>query len=241
MLKTRGAQAARYTLTFMPKRRHFLRLVATSVGGTLTYTLDRQPLLQAQTETPSATVRIPLRFFTEPEALTIAAAASRIFPSDASGPGATEANVVIYIDRQLASPYGRDRYRFTRPPFEEGTPEQGYQGRATPRDTYREGIASLGPAFHALSPAQQDGSLRDIESTRFFRLLRQHVIEGMFADPMHGGNAGLIGWQLIGFPGPYMSWTADMGQHDGKRFRPKPKSLAQVIGRPVKPWEDEQA
>ncbi len=30
----------------------------------------------------------------------------------------------------------------------------------------------------------------------------QHTIKGMFSDPMHGGNAGLIGWQLIGDPGP---------------------------------------
>ncbi|MCC6585542.1 MAG: gluconate 2-dehydrogenase subunit 3 family protein [Bryobacterales bacterium] len=224
----------------MPRRRHFLHLLATSIGRTLIYTLDRQPRLQAQSN-PTPTSRIPLRFFTAPEALTIAAAAGRIFPSDASGPGAAEANVVIYIDRQLASAYGRDRYRFTAPPFEEGTPEQGYQGRATPRDTYREGIAALGPEFHTLPPQQQDHLLRNLESTRFFRLLRQHVIEGMFADPMHGGNTGLIGWQLIGFPGPYMSWSADMGQHDGgRRFRPKPKSLAQVIRRPVKPWEDEQ-
>lgn len=225
----------------MPKRRHFLHLLATSVGGTLTYTLNREPLLLAQDAPPATTLRIPLRFFTEAEALTVAAAASRIFPSDRSGPGAAEANVIIYIDRQLASAYGRDRYRFTQPPFEEGTPEQGYQGRATPRDSYREGIATLGLAFHTLEPSQQDEKLRSIESTRFFRLLRQHVIEGMFADPMHGGNTGLIGWQLIGFPGPYMSWSADMGQHDGKRFRPKPQSLAQVIGRPVKPWEDKQA
>lgn len=224
----------------MPRRRHFLHLLATSVGGTLTYTLNRQPQLQAQNNSPSATLRFPLRFFTEPQARTIAAAAARIFPTDASGPGAAEANVVIYIDRQLASAYGRDRYRFTRPPFEEGTPEQGYQGRATPRDAYREGIAALGPNFHTLPPLQQDRQLRAIESTRFFRLLRQHVIEGMFADPMHGGNASLIGWQLIGFPGPYMSWAADMGRHDGRRFRPKPRSLAQIIGRPVTPWEDEQ-
>ena len=39
-----------------------------------------------------------------------------------------------------------------------------------------------------------------MERTRFFQLLRTHTIEGMFSDPMHGGNAGLIGWQLIGYP-----------------------------------------
>ena len=65
----------------------------------------------------------------------------------------------------------------------------------------------------------------EIETTYFFRLLRQHTIEGMFCDPMHGGNADLIGWQLIGYPGPYMSWSEHIEQHHGKAFRPKPRSL----------------
>ena len=37
-----------------------------------------------------------------------------------------------------------------------------------------------------------------------------------------------------------MSWANDMGQHDGKLFRPKPRSLAQVVGHPVKPWDGEE-
>jgi gluconate 2-dehydrogenase gamma chain len=220
-------------------RRQFLRVATTLVGGVLVYTLDRKPMrLAAQDTRPQPKLlRIPLRFFDERQALIVAAAAARIFPSDESGPGATEANVVIYIDRQLAGAYGRDRFRYTLEPFEQGTTEQGFQGRATPRDTYREGIVMLGEDFDKLPAEAQDTKLRDVEDTRFFRLLRQHVIEGMFCDPMHGGNAGLIGWQLIGFPGPYMSWANEMSQHDGKPFRPKPMSLAQVVGHPVKPWD----
>jgi gluconate 2-dehydrogenase gamma chain len=57
---------------------------------------------------------------------------------------------------------------------------------------------------------------------------------------MHGGNAGLIGWQMIGFPGPYMSWANEISQHDGQMFRPKPMSLAQVVGHPVRPWDGEE-
>ena len=224
------------------RRRQFLRVATTAVGGTLIYTLDRTPLrLAAQDRDPQRkSLRIPLQFLTEQEALVVAAAAARIFPSDETGPGATEANVVIYIDRQLAGAYGRDRFRYTQEPFEPGTPEQGYQGRATPRQTYREGIAALGKDFDQLAAEAQDGKLREIEQTRFFRLLRQHVIEGMFCDPMHGGNAGLIGWQLIGFPGPYMSWAAEMTRHDNDVFRPKPRSLAQIVGHPVKPWNGEE-
>ncbi len=218
------------------RRRHFLTFSATALGGLLVYTLDRQPMrVHAQGERK---IRVPLRFFDEREALIVSAAAARIFPSDAAGPGATEAGVIIYIDRQLGGPYGRDRNRYTRPPFEEGVPEQGYQGKATPREVYREGLALLGPGFDGLAPAEQDDKLREIETTHFFRLLRQHTIEGMFCDPMHGGNADLIGWQAIGYPGPHMSWSEHIEQHYGKAYRPKPRSLSEVVGHAVKPWEE---
>ena len=94
----------------MMRRRHFLNLSASTVGGALVYSVDRKAsAIFAQDKTLS----IPLRFFDETEALIVAAAASRIFPSDDSGPGAKEAGVVIYIDRQLAWPYGRDSNRLT--------------------------------------------------------------------------------------------------------------------------------
>ncbi|MGA3204420.1 MAG: gluconate 2-dehydrogenase subunit 3 family protein [Bryobacteraceae bacterium] len=218
------------------RRRHFLTFSATAVGGLLVFTLDRLPMrVHAQS---GRKIRVPLRFFDEREALLVSAAAARIFPSDATGPGAPEGGVVIYIDRQLAGPYGRDRYRYTQPPFEEGIPEQGYQGKATPREVYREGLVLLGPDFDRLTPAGQDANLRKIETTYFFRLLRQHTIEGMFSDPIHGGNADMIGWQAIGYPGPYMSWGDHIDQHYGKPFRPKPRSLNEVVGRQVKPGED---
>jgi gluconate 2-dehydrogenase gamma chain len=218
------------------RRRHFLTFSATAVGGVLVFTLDRKPMrVHAQNK---STVRVPLRFFDEREALLVSAATARIMPGDATGPGAAEGGVVIYIDRQLAGPYGRDRYRYTQPPFEDGLPEHGYQGKATPREVYREGLPLLGPDFDRLTPATQDEKLRAIETTYFFRLLRQHTIEGMFSDPMHGGNADMIGWQMIGYPGPYMSWTNHIDQHYGKPFRPKPRSLREVVGHAVKPSED---
>ena len=186
------------------------------------------------------TLRVPLRFFTEAEALLVAAAAARIFPSDETGPGASEAGVVIYIDRQLGSAYGRDGFRFTGEPFADGVPEQGYQGKATPREIYKEGLAMLA-GFDKLPVANQDERLKQIQSTRFFTLLRQHTIEGMFCDPMHGGNADKIGWQLIGFPGPRMSYFAEVDAYHGRAFRPKPESLSEILGRPVRPLEEDPA
>jgi gluconate 2-dehydrogenase gamma chain len=191
--------------------------------------------LQAQ----DGSVNIPLRFFSAAEARVITAACARIFPTDSTGPGATEAGVVIYIDRQLAGPYGRDKYRYTKGPFVESVPEHGYQGKETPREIYRAGIASLG-GFADLAPEKQDATLRSMERTTFFQMLRSHTIEGMFCDPMHGGNAGLIGWQLIGFPGPQMSYRDEIDKHHGLPYRPKPVSLQQVVGHPVHGWEEEK-
>ena len=220
------------------KRREFLTIPAGALGGTLLYTLAREPIrLQAQ----DGNIKVPLRFFTAGEARAIAAACERIFPSDASGPGAKEAGVVIYIDRQLAGPYGADKYRYTKGPFVESVPEHGYQGKENPRDVYRQGIGKLGTGFDELPVEQQIQTLQSMENTHFFQLLRTHTIEGMFSDPMHGGNAGLIGWQLVGFPGPRMSYRQDIDQHFGTAFRPKPASLEQIMKRPGKPWEDEKA
>src|ERR1051326_923069 len=173
------------------QRRHFITLSAATVGGVLVYSLDRRlSVVSAQAKS----VRIPMHFFDETEALIVAAAVSRIFPSDESGPGAKEAGVVVYIDRQLAGPYGRDHDRYLQGPFEEGERELGYQGKATRREIYREGAKKLS-GFDHLPPAEQNAALKQIESTEFFALLRQHTIEGMFSDPMHGGNIDMIGWR----------------------------------------------
>jgi gluconate 2-dehydrogenase gamma chain len=218
------------------KRRDFLHLPVRSLSGVLLYTMSDEPVyLLAQTQE----IRVPLRFFATAEARVVQAASERIFPSDASGPGATEAGVVIYIDRQLAGPYGADKYRYTQPPFVESVPEHGYQGKQNPREIYREGVRLL-ESFAELPVAQQDQRLRAIQASIFFRLLRQHTIEGMFSDPLHGGNAGLSGWQLIGYPGPLMSYRDEIGKDYSQPRSRKPISLSQIVGRPVSGWEDEK-
>lgn len=221
------------------RRRQFLVLSAASLGGVVVYSLDRRVSRLFAQDRSTQTLKIPLRFFTEEEALIVAAAAARIFPTDDAGPGAKEAGVVIYIDRQLAGPWGRDRYRYTQGPFDENAPREfGYQGKATPRETYREGLKGL-KGFDRLPPDEQDKTLEQIEATHLFALLRQNTIEGMFSDPVHGGNVDMVGWQLVGFPGPRMSNYNDLTKHFGEAFRPKPITLEQAIGRKVRTTEDE--
>jgi gluconate 2-dehydrogenase gamma chain len=217
------------------KRREFIVLPAKALGGLVLYSLVGE-LIPAPAQDG---VKVPLRFFTAAEAQVVQAGSERIFPSDESGPGATEAGVVIYIDRQLASPYGRDQRRYTKGPWVESIPEHGYQGKDTPQQTYRAGIALLGADFAAASSEQQDLRLEKVESTHFFQLLRLHTLEGMFCDPLHGGNIGMVGWKLIGFPGPRMNYRDQIDKHFGQTYSPAPMSLEQILRHPVKGVEDD--
>jgi gluconate 2-dehydrogenase gamma chain len=216
------------------KRREFIELSAKGLGGLLIYSLAGVPSVKAA----EGTVKVPLRFFTQEEAKAVIAACERIFPADESGPGATQAGAMVYIDRQLAGPYGTDKYRYTQGPFVESGPEHGYQGKENPQETYRAGIQKLGADFAGLDAAKQDERLRAVEHSHFFQLLRQHTIEGMFCDPMHGGNVDMIGWQMIGYPGPQMSYRDVIGKYNGVAYRVKPQSLSEIVGFPIKPWED---
>lgn len=221
------------------QRREFLTLSAASIGGALVCSLDHRVFRLSAKSTQA--IRIPLRFLTESEALVIAAAAARIFPSDETGPGAQEASVAIYIDRQLAGPWGKDRHRYTHEPFDDNAPaEFGYQGKATPQQIYRDALGDL-KGFTELAQAEQDRKLKAIENTVFFALLRRNTIEGMFCDPIHGGNVDMVGWQLIGFPGPQISNYADVDQHFGVAFRPRAVSLQQATDiSAIRASEDEQ-
>ena len=222
------------------KRREFVVIPMAALSAPLLQMLaEESPPVRPSRGHAKQQVRVPLRFFTADEAKIVTAACERILPADASGAGATDAAVTIYIDRQLAGPYGRDKYRYTKGPFGESGPEHGYQGAANPQQVYREGLRSLA-GFAELPVREQIAKLTSIEKTQFFALLRTHTIEGMFCDPMHGGNANLVGWKLVGFPGPQMNYRNHVDAHHGSAWRPKPASLEQITGHKPSAWEDER-
>jgi gluconate 2-dehydrogenase gamma chain len=223
------------------KRRDFILVPAKAASGMVLYSLvgDLIPIAAQDAVKPHDTVKVPLRFFTAEEARVIQAASERIFPTDDSGPGATEAGVIIYIDRQLAGPYGRDKYRYTKGPWIQSVPEHGYQGKETPQEIYRAGIKLLGGDFAELSPEEQDLRLEGVQETYFFQLLHGHTVEGVFCDPLHGGNIGMVGWRLIGFPGPVMGYRYQIDKYYGKTYSVAPKSLEQILRHPVKGVEDD--
>jgi gluconate 2-dehydrogenase gamma chain len=172
-------------------------------------------------------------FFTKEEYAFISAAVSRLIPADELGPGALEAGVPEYIDRQMQTPYAVGANWYMQGPFKPGgDPLLGYQLPLKPAEIYRLGIAEadtfcrekFGASFADLPPERQDEALELMESGRvefikapsrtFFNTLLQNTREGFFSDPIHGGNKGLVGWKLIGFPGAradFMDWV-DRGE-----------------------------
>jgi gluconate 2-dehydrogenase gamma chain len=125
------------------------------------------------------------------------AAAARILPSD-DGPGAREAKVGRFIDRQLAGSLSA-----LRPAFEQ---------LARLFDLWSQ--KAFGKRFGALDPAAQDTILgqlsrgelgvRGFPQEAMFRALHTLTLEGFLSDPVHGGNDGQAGWRFVGFREPHL-------------------------------------
>ena len=67
--------------------------------------------------------------------------------------------------------------------------------------------------FSALHATQQIQLLTAIETTPFFKTVRDHTVIGMFASPQHGGNHREAGWKLIGFENT-LNFTPPFGYYD---------------------------
>jgi gluconate 2-dehydrogenase gamma chain len=176
-----------------------------------------------------------LEYFAAEDIGIIDAIVARLIPTDANGPGAKEARVARYIDRALAgelSPY-RDVYT------------------AGLAQVESHSQANYGAGFTALTADQQDTVLRAMEranqptpptgadnregtapripfpssAAAFFEIIREHTLQGMFGDPYHGGNANFVGWNLLGFPGIKLFYSAKEQQLD-VTIKPARKSTA---------------
>ena len=185
-------------------------------------------------------------YLTQPEVRFLDAAVARLIPADELGPGAKEADVTYFIDRQLQSVWGSHGRNYRQGPWGEGTPQQGFQSRLTPQEIYRAAIRETNvyclkqyeKSFEFLSPERQDEVLRRLEEGRieleaissraFFNLLLRNTVEGFFADPLYGGNRDKIGWKLIGFPGVAPSTYNDHIDRHNVAYRVEPVSILDI-------------
>jgi len=166
---------------------------------------------------------------TGPETAALSALVDGLFPRDDLGPGAVEIGVVDYMTRAFSGPY-RDLL-----------------------PVYRRALAALdavaahehGRGFADLAPEPRDAiigrlergqldELRDTDAADFFPIVWQHLREGLFGDPIHGGNRGMLGWRLIGFPGAQFGYTEAEQQLDAPIDR-EPRSVADLAADPRAP------
>jgi hypothetical protein len=132
-------------------------------------------------------------FFTAAQAMEIDAMAAQIYPSD-STPGAKEAQVIYFIDLALVT-FAQDKQAIYKTGFGELAAKTGNR--------------PLG----AMPAADQIALLTSIQTTPFFRTVRDHTIMGMFAAPQHGGNYQKVGWKQIGFDDS-LNFRAPFGAYD---------------------------
>jgi hypothetical protein len=178
-------------------------------------------------------------FLSASEARALTAMVDRIIPKD-EWPSASEAGVVDYIDVQLGTEWGRGDGLFRKGPHRPGTPRQGYQLPYTPAELYRKALAT--PVFANVATLDGAGldalltrlekneeKLDDIPGGVFFNQLRQHVVEGYFTDPVHGGNRDHVGWRMIGFPGADAYYLTEIDRFELNYRRP-PTSIGLRLG-----------
>jgi gluconate 2-dehydrogenase gamma chain len=170
----------------------------------------------------------PWHFFNGDEGRAVEAIADRIIPPDPKTPGGKDAGCAVYLDRQLAGPYGHNAGHYNRPPFMKAAKNFGPQSESDIAKTYRDGLAALdryctakkgGKHFAELSDGDKDELLKGLESGKtklegadgkaFFEQALKDIQQGFFADPIYGGNRDMVAWKMIGFPGArynYLDW-----------------------------------
>jgi gluconate 2-dehydrogenase gamma chain len=140
------------------------------------------------------------RFFCEKEVLTVIAFAGQIIPAD-QYPGATDANVVNFIDKQLIGPYTRfqEDYRFGISAIENSAQKL------------------LQKPFHELEWQVQTDFMEqmeagklpeefwgDINQRSFFNMLLDHSMQGFYGSPRHGGNKNYMSYKMMRLDYPHV-------------------------------------
>jgi gluconate 2-dehydrogenase gamma chain len=169
-------------------------------------------------------------FLNDTEVATVEALAECIFPADASGPGAREAQTVVYVDRTLAG-FGSSLQKLYRHglaeldrfaiDFRGGKPfaqlSQSVQVAIVKEleswaDVAHAEASRVDPSQTSTDVSSQQETAAPADRSLLFALfaaVREHTIEGVFCDPLYGGNHNFVGWRQVGFPGAQWGYSAE--------------------------------
>jgi gluconate 2-dehydrogenase gamma chain len=153
------------------------------------------------------------RSLTDAEATTVIALCEQIIPAD-EFPGATDAGVIFFIDRQLG--------------------ERGFYPSELPY--YQKGVSALnaaskklhGARFEKLDSNTQHNLLEKVEAGKvddrdwkpsdqkdFFRMILAHTMQGFYGSPRHGGNRNYMSYTMMGVEYPLVIGQNRYGGFEG--------------------------
>jgi hypothetical protein len=177
-------------------------------------------------------------WFSDDELEALAAAVDRLIPPDEASPGARAAGVADYIDGLLGAfessppriwaggpfsgrhggaagfeeflPLGPTEERAWRIRLEgsRGLAEREFNGPVVGlQEQFAGALAALGTDFASVDADEQDRRLDGHPDAK--ALLYEYACEGMYGDPVYGGNRDEAGWRSIGFTGDVQprGWT----------------------------------
>jgi gluconate 2-dehydrogenase gamma chain len=206
----------------------------------------------AQTAVPGAAqvgAEAPGYTYLKPaEAQFVEALVDHMIPKDELTGSGTEIGIATYIDRALAGSWGKGDRLYMQGPWLPGTANQGYQLALTPAELYRVGIQAaddychktFGKTFAKCMADQKEAFLQDLVAGKItfagglpglalFTVLYDNVIEGLFADPIYGGNKAKAGWKMIGFPGVMANNAENVKKYSaGQKFAADPLSISDM-------------
>ena len=227
-------------------RRDFLK--GAVVGGAAAATAAPAILPEsAQAQQPAQPAAAGYEFLNLDEAAFVEALVDHMIPADEHSPKGTDVGINVYIDRALAGAWGKGERLYMQGPWKPGVPSQGYQLPLTPAQLYRAGIAATnaycrktyGKAFDQIDEKQREEVLQGLATAKitfehglpvrvFWTTVYQTVIEGMFSDPIYGGNRNKAGWKMLGFPGVIAVNRENIERYKNKPFPTNPLGIADL-------------
>jgi len=154
-------------------------------------------------------------FLSQEQRAQAAALFEALLPGSETAPGATDAGAVEYLDALLSrDPAGyyeiqgwRDLYTGGLAALDEAARQAN--GRAGLADMDIEEVTAL---LGQLQRGEAPGLPEGIDQKRLFTTMRNHCIEGCFADPRWRGNRDAVMWRWLGTHGPSEEFARDRAE-----------------------------
>lgn len=142
--------------------------------------------------------------FNESESAIISTVFDRLFPPDDAYPGAVGMGALNYLDKALNGAYTDDL--------------KWYRIGLHLLDNCA--ILAYKTRFVDCDPVQQDNLLSQMEygklanfeyppQVEFFQMMLRHMREGVFSDPLYGGNTNKIAWRYLKHPGVVFDYSVE--------------------------------